>query len=153
MLIKKMYILFVCFFVPSQFHLILAISLYCQYCAVISFWNCDCIYDIGRQVICTIIKIALREKYNFSQSDIARQIGVTPALISAYENQERKPSLDKLVALADIFHVSTDYILGRSGKIDSSVMVNVDGLSDKQIEIIRNIISEFKSDSFLTKKK
>ena len=96
--------------------------------------------------------IALREKYNFSQSDIARQIGVTPALISAYENQERKPSLDKLVALADIFHVSTDYILGRSVKIDSSVMVNVDGLSDKQIEIIRNIISEFKSDSFLTKK-
>ena len=95
--------------------------------------------------------IALREKYNFSQTDIARQIGVTPALISAYENQERKPSLDKLVALADIFHVSTDYILGRSVKIDSSVMVNVDGLSDKQIEIIRNIISEFKSDSFLTK--
>ncbi len=97
--------------------------------------------------------IALREKYNFSQSDIARQIGVTPALISAYENQDRKPSLDKLVALADIFHVSTDYILGRSVKIDSSVMVNVDGLSDKQIEIIRNIISEFKSDSFLTKKR
>lgn len=97
--------------------------------------------------------IALREKHNFSQSDIARQIGVTPALISAYENQERKPSLDKLVALADIFHVSTDYILGRTVKIDSSVMVNVDGLSDKQIEIIRNIISEFKSDSCLTKKK
>ena len=96
--------------------------------------------------------IALREKYNFSQSDIARQIGVTPALISAYENQERKPSLDKLMALADIFHVSTDYILGRSVKTDSSVMVDVDGLSDKQIEIIRNIISEFKSDSFLTKK-
>ena len=96
--------------------------------------------------------IALREKYNFSQTDIARQIGVTPALISAYENQERKPSLDKLVALADIFHVSTDYILGRSVKIDSSVMVDVEGLSDKQIDIIRNIIAEFKSDSFLTKK-
>lgn len=97
--------------------------------------------------------IALREKYNFSQSDIARQIGVTPALISAYENQERRPSLDKLVALADIFHVSTDYILGRSSKIDNSIVVNVDGLSDKQIEIIRDIISEFKSDSFMTKKK
>ena len=97
--------------------------------------------------------IALLEKYNFSQTDIERQIGVTPALISAYENQERKPSIDKLVALADIFHVSTDYILGRSVKIDSSVMVNVDGLSDKQIEIIRNIISEFKGDSFLTKKR
>ena len=35
----------------------------------------------------------LREKYNFSKSDIARQLGVTPALISAYENQDRKPRL------------------------------------------------------------
>ncbi|MCI8416126.1 MAG: helix-turn-helix transcriptional regulator [Lachnospiraceae bacterium] len=88
--------------------------------------------------------IALREKYNFSQTDIARQIGVTPALISAYENQERKPSLDKLVALADIFHVSTDYILGRTAKIDPSVFLDMEGLSDKQIKIIRDLISEFK---------
>ena len=89
--------------------------------------------------------IALREKYNFSQSDIARQIGVTPALISAYENQERKPSLDKLVALADIFHVSTDYILGRSVKIDNSVMISIENLSDKQKEIIRDLILEFRN--------
>lgn len=89
--------------------------------------------------------IVLRQKYNFSQSDIARQIGVTPALISAYENQERKPSLDKLIALADIFHVSTDYILGRSLKTDDSVIISIEGLSDKQIEIIRDLISEFKS--------
>lgn len=89
--------------------------------------------------------ILLREKYNFSQSDIARQIGVTPALISAYENQERKPSLDKLIALADIFHVSTDYILGRSVKTDSSVMISIEGLSNKQIEIIRDLILEFKN--------
>jgi transcriptional regulator with XRE-family HTH domain len=89
--------------------------------------------------------IALREKYNLSQSDIARQIGVTPALISAYENQDRKPSLDKLIALADIFHVSTDYILGRSAKIDNSVVISIEGLSNKQIEIVRDLISEFKN--------
>lgn len=88
---------------------------------------------------------ALREKYNLSQSDIARQIDVTPALISAYENQERKPSLDKLVALADIFHVSTDYILGRSAQIDTSVIISVEGLSDKQIKIVCDLISEFKN--------
>ena len=67
--------------------------------------------------------IALREKYNLSQSDIARQIGVTPALISAYEN----------------------HILGRSAKIDNSVVISIEGLSNKQIEIVRDLISEFKN--------
>ena len=83
----------------------------------------------------------LRLKNNYSQSFVARQIGVTPALISAYEKQERKPSLEKLIALADIYHVSTDYILGRSYKDDSSCTINVDHLNDNQIRIIRELVS------------
>ena len=89
--------------------------------------------------------ILLRNKYNLSQSDVAHQIGVTPALISAYEKLERKPSIDKLVALADIFHVSTDYILGRTFKDDSSAVLSVDGLSEKQIRIVRELIYELRS--------
>lgn len=84
--------------------------------------------------------LQLREKNNLSQSAVARQIGVTPALISAYEKQERKPSIDKLIALADIYHVSTDYILGRTYKDDSSININVEHLSDKQIRILRELI-------------
>lgn len=91
--------------------------------------------------------ISLRVKYNFSQTDVAKQIGVTPATISAYENQERNPSLDKLIALADIFHVSTDYILGRAHKTDDTIYVDLEGLSDKQIKIIYDLISEFKNTS------
>jgi len=85
--------------------------------------------------------INLRLKNNYSQSFVARQIGVTPALISAYEKQERKPSLEKLIALADIYHVSTDYILGRSYKDDSSYTISVDHLNDNQIRIIRELVS------------
>ncbi len=88
--------------------------------------------------------ILLRKKYNLSQTDVANQIGVTPALISAYEKLERKPSIDKLIALADIFHVSTDYILGRTFKEDSSAVLSVEGLSEKQIKIVRELIFEFK---------
>lgn len=88
--------------------------------------------------------IQLREKNNLSQSAVARQIGVTPALISAYEKQERKPSIDKLIALADIYHVSTDYILGRTYKDDSSMNINVKHLSDKQIRILRELIENMK---------
>lgn len=70
---------------------------------------------------------------------------MTPALISAYEKLERKPSIDKLVALADIFHVSTDYILGRTFKDDSAAVLSVDGLSEKQIRIVRELIYELRS--------
>ena len=84
--------------------------------------------------------IKLREKNNFSQSFVARQIGVTPALISAYEKQERKPSLDKLIALADIYHVSTDYLLGRTYNDDSSKTIQVSHLNDAQIKIIRELV-------------
>lgn len=89
--------------------------------------------------------ILLRNKYNLFQTDVAHQIGVTPALISAYEKLERKPSIDKLVALADIFHVSTDYILGRTFKDDSAAVLSVDGLSEKQIRIVRELIYELRS--------
>ncbi|MDE5699607.1 MAG: helix-turn-helix domain-containing protein [Lachnospiraceae bacterium] len=91
--------------------------------------------------------IFLRNKYNLSQTDVAHQIGVTPALISAYEKLERKPSIDKLIALADIFHVSTDYILGRTFKDDSSAVISVEGLTEKQVKIVRDLISELKNNN------
>lgn len=84
--------------------------------------------------------IQLREKNNFSQSFVARQIGVTPALISAYEKQERNPSINKLIALADIYHVSTDYILGRTHTNNVSTTINVEHLTDTQINIVRELV-------------
>ena len=84
--------------------------------------------------------IQLREKNNFSQSFVAKQIGVTPALISAYEKQERNPSINKLIALADIYHVSTDYILGRTHINNVSNTINVEHLTDTQINIVRELV-------------
>lgn len=88
--------------------------------------------------------ILLREKNKLSQTDVAKRIGVTSASVSAYEKLERKPSLDKLIALADIFHVSTDYILCRTFKDDSAIVIDLEGLTDKQIKIIRDLVAEFK---------
>lgn len=82
----------------------------------------------------------LRIKNNYSQTDVAKRIHVTPALISAYEKTERNPSIDKLIALADIYHTTTDYILGLENKSDNHVYLNVDNLSPKQIELLRNLI-------------
>ena len=84
--------------------------------------------------------IQLREKHRFSQTDVAKLLNVTSALISAYEKCERKPSIDKLVQLADIYHTTTDYILGRTNSTNDKILIDVSHLNDKQVEIIRNLV-------------
>ena len=54
----------------------------------------------------------LRESRRFSQKTLAARLGCSPSLVSSYETGERQPSLAMLVALADIYRVPTDYLLG-----------------------------------------
>lgn len=55
----------------------------------------------------------LRLNNNLTQKDLASKLGLTPKMISFYELGDRVPPPDMLEKLADIFHVSTDYLLGR----------------------------------------
>lgn len=86
----------------------------------------------------------LREKTHFSQHDIARLLHVTPALISAYERGERTPSPVKLIALADIYHSTTDYILCRSNQDNSFLFLTLEGLSSKQIILLRELVDSIR---------
>lgn len=83
----------------------------------------------------------LRKKKCLTQQQLAEWVGVTKAMISAYETGMRYPSYDILIKFARIFHVTTDYLLG----IDSKKYFSVDGLSDTQAEIVANLIEEFKN--------
>lgn len=88
--------------------------------------------------------IELREKNQLSQTAVAHRLGVTPALISAYEKTERNPSVDRLIALADVYHTSTDYILGRSVADPNALVIEVKGLSDAQIRILNELVETMK---------
>ena len=57
----------------------------------------------------------LRLESNWSQTELADKIGSTQSTITDWE-RGKKPSLEKVEKLADIFGVSVDYILGRSEK-------------------------------------
>ena len=48
-----------------------------------------------------------------TQKDLSQKLHVTAGTISNYENGVHLPDVDKLINLADIFHVTTDYLLGR----------------------------------------
>jgi len=56
----------------------------------------------------------LRQSMNLAQEQLASLIGVDRSTISSYESNMRQPSLDTLSRIADVFGVSTDYLLGRT---------------------------------------
>lgn len=58
------------------------------------------------------IKIA-RIKKGLTQQELADKIGGSVNDISRYETGRMKPSLDKLVLIADELGTTTDYLLGR----------------------------------------
>ena len=57
--------------------------------------------------------INLRESRNLSQSELAKLMGINNSYISKIESGTRKVSTSELNKLAEIFDVSTDYLLGR----------------------------------------
>lgn len=59
------------------------------------------------------VKMA-RISAGMSQQDLADKVGVTKQSISQYERGVRKPDMDTLTALSDIFNLSTDYLTGQS---------------------------------------
>ena len=48
------------------------------------------------------------------QKDIADAMGITSRAYQYYEKGTKEPTLSKIVALADYFDVSLDYIVGRT---------------------------------------
>ena len=79
----------------------------------------------------------LRESRRFSQKTLAARLGCSPSLVSSYETGERQPSLAMLVALADIYRVPTDYLLGRRG---ANPEIDLAGLRQQEIAARRVIV-------------
>lgn len=57
---------------------------------------------------------ALRTQNDLKQTELANKLGVQSSAISKYENGQLEISNELLIKLADIFNVSTDYLLGRT---------------------------------------
>lgn len=85
----------------------------------------------------------LRESRRFSQKTLAARLGCSPSLVSSYEKGERQPSLAMLVALADIYRVPTDYLLGRRG---ANPELDLACLSQQEIEALRVIVEAMRRD-------
>lgn len=66
-----------------------------------------------------------RKKAGLTQAQAAETIGVNDGTYKNYEQGKREPNGDKMVAIANLFGVTTDYLLGRPGAAPP-----IDGLSE-----------------------
>ena len=72
-----------------------------------------------------------------SQKQVASMINTSASVISNYEKGDRQPSLTVLIAFAQIYHCSTDYLLG----IDKSdKQLDVSMLNDKQYQLLQSFL-------------
>lgn len=95
----------------------------------------------------------LRKQKRMSQTELAKSAGVSQTTVTAWETGKAEPSSSAVAKLADIFNVTTDYLLGRPKKhetkkddvelSDDDVIMTWLGkpLSDEDRELIRRIMN------------
>ena len=60
-----------------------------------------------------------REKAGLSAAEVGRRIGVSQPAVTQWETGVKVPSVEMLCKLADLYCVSTDYLLGRDEQLES----------------------------------
>ena len=83
----------------------------------------------------------LRLGKGLTQVQIAERLHISKAMVSSYETGIRLPSYDVLFKFAQLYGVTTDYLLG----FDRLKTVDVTGLTDSQVDLIVNMIYALKS--------
>ncbi len=83
----------------------------------------------------------LRENAGMTQSELARNLGLSRSGVNSWEMGLSIPSTQYIVELAKTFDVSADYLLG----MENTSTISVKGLNDKQVSAILEIIQCFRS--------
>ena len=78
----------------------------------------------------------LREQQKMTQTELAKRLGITRSSVNAWEIGISVPSTQYIVELAEIFHVSTDYLLG----VNSTAVIPATGLSEEDMQMVYQLI-------------
>ncbi len=81
----------------------------------------------------------LREQAGYSQSMLAKKLDVTRSSVNAWEMGISAPTTQYVVAIAKLFHVSSDYMLG----MESALQLSLDGYTPEETRLIFDLIKYF----------
>ena len=79
--------------------------------------------------------IDLRKRAGYSQEELAEQLGVSRQSISKWEGAQSMPDMNKILAMANLFGVSTDYLL--RDEMEAPEGASVDSGTEEGLETVR----------------
>ena len=98
----------------------------------------------------------LREQHNWSQAELARRVGLDSSYLSRIESGNRKVSSNELDKFAQVFGVSTDFLLGRPSTnqkslseedlekaVDTAHAFSGKPISDHDRKVIKGILASY----------
>ena len=95
----------------------------------------------------------LRKKEKMSQEQLANKLNISPSTVGMYETAKRQPDNEMVTKIANLFNVSTDYLLDNdlndvNVSEDNKKLVQslVDGLTNPLNKAIYSKASELKND-------
>ena len=83
----------------------------------------------------------LREQHHLTQAQLAKHMDVTRSSVNAWEMGITLPSIAKLVQLAELFHISTDYLLGMT----ENKSISIKQFSPQEQKLISDMIQYINS--------
>ena len=78
---------------------------------------------------------------DMTQTDLAKKLNITRSSVNAWEMGISIPSTTYIVELPQLFHVSTDYLLGLS----DNVTLDVSYLNEREIQLVYELIQYFRT--------
>lgn len=82
---------------------------------------------------------AARKAKGLTQEELAEHVRTTKSTISNYENSHSTPPNDMLMQLADVLHVTTDWLLGRT---DEETPYSVTPVAPKERRSLDELLQE-----------
>lgn len=82
----------------------------------------------------------LRESRGWTQLQVANRVGISKAMVSAYETASKAPSLDVLIKLSRLYGVSIDYLVC----VDGQKTLDASGLDDASFALISALVEKLK---------
>ena len=81
----------------------------------------------------------LRERSSFTQAELAKNLNITRSSVNAWEMGISVPSTQFIVELANLFKVSTDYLLD----VNDNDTINITALAEEEKKIIYALLRYF----------
>lgn len=96
--------------------------------------------------VCTMVRLSdrlkqLRQEKRLRQDQVAALVNVTKSAVSSWESDIRQPPYDTLIRLADIYHVSTDFLLGRT----NDRPLDLSGLTACEVALISELVASMRA--------